>query len=255
MKTRAATFVRERLVRPLLPDGITTDLNRNDRIGALHRAWGYVFTSQIQGAYYECGVYQGETFRASRRVYQRFFRWQQSQRTAQEAWRRAAADGYAAYRHHFYAFDTFRGIPENTEGNPVFRAGAFACSREAFARRNRAAGIVEGPAVRYFQGTFAEIAETQREAVSALQPAAIVNIDCDLYRSACEALDLVAPKLVQGTVLLLDDWNTFAARQEAGERRALREFAGRHPQVVVEPWFAYEYTGHAFLVHRVPGAG
>ena len=36
--------------------------NRNDRIGALYRAWGHVFSSQISGNYIEYGVYKGTTF-------------------------------------------------------------------------------------------------------------------------------------------------------------------------------------------------
>ncbi len=35
------------------------DLNKNDRAGALHRAWGHIFTNHIYGDYVEFGVYQG----------------------------------------------------------------------------------------------------------------------------------------------------------------------------------------------------
>jgi hypothetical protein len=35
------------------------ELNKNDRAGALHRAWGHIFTNHIQGDYVEFGVYQG----------------------------------------------------------------------------------------------------------------------------------------------------------------------------------------------------
>lgn len=104
--------------------------------------------------------------------------------------------------------------------------------------------------IRYFVGTFADVAQGEAETLKELQPAAIVNIDCDLYASARDAVEIVASKLVQGSVLLVDDWNTFAADRNAGERKAMREFLEAHPELSIESWFPYEYAGQAFLVHR-----
>lgn len=250
LKSAMAQLVRERMVRPLLPDGVSSDLNRNDRVGAVHRAWGYVFTSQMEGAYYEMGVSRGATFRASYQTYQIIFNWQQQQLLSDEPWRRQVAAQYAHFRHHFYAFDTFEGIPENDEGNPTFPGGACACSLEEFTRLNREAGVVEGPTVRYFRGTFKDIAAREAPVLPSLQPAAIVNIDCDLYVSTLDALGIVAPHFMQGTVILADDWNTDFARRDKGERRAFSEFLDAHPEWSFEPWCAYHFTGQAFLVHR-----
>jgi O-methyltransferase len=109
--------------------------------------------------------------------------------------------------------------------------------------------MTEGPATRYCPGMFAETAGARAAELAALEPAAIVNVDCDLYGSARDALALIGPKLRQGTVLLMDDWNAFAASPRAGERRALAEFLASRPDLSVEPWFAYEFVGQAFLVH------
>lgn len=241
--------VREKIASRLLPPHVTSDLNRNDRVGALHRAWGHVFTSQIEGAYYEFGVYRGDTFRDSFKVYQGYFRWQQAQITSPEPWRQKVAATYARYRHHFYAFDTFKGTPPNEEKNVTFAEGTFFCSLDEFKQLNRAVGIVESDQVRYFAGTFAETRVRQTEELERMQPAAIANLDCDLYSSATDALAIIGPKLVRGSVLLVDDWNTFAARRDSGERLALAEFLSQHPEFELEPWFAYMYTGQAFLVH------
>ena len=89
----------------------------------------------------------------------------------------------------------------------------------------------------------------QIDMLKTLPMAAIVNIDSDLYQSACSALAIAGPKLQQGTVLLMDDWNGFRAAADQGERRALREFLERHPQITVEPWFSYTHMGQAFMVH------
>lgn len=108
--------------------------------------------------------------------------------------------------------------------------------------------MVEGERVKYFVGTFADVAK--QIDIATLQPAAIVNIDSDLYVSAKDALNLVSPKLQQGSVLLMDDWNCFNASPEKGERKALREFLDGCPEIQAEPWFAYHYTGQAFIIHR-----
>ena len=242
-------FVQERIVRRLLPDSISGNLNRNDRTGAFYRAWGHVFTIHIEGAYYEFGVYRGASFRASVQAYKIFFDWQQDQLLSEESWRQKWARQYAPYRHHFYAFDTFQGIPGNREGNLNFAEGNLFCSLEEFRRLNRKAGIVEGPQFRYFVGIFRETAQRDARLLADLQPAAIVNLDRDLYQSAREALDLMAPKLVQGTVLLIDDWNTFAARRDQEESRALKEFVLGHPQLSLGPWFPYEDAGQSFLLY------
>lgn len=255
LKGAAGTFVRERVVRRLLPCDVTSRLNRNDRIGALYRAWGYVFTNHLEGAYYELGVYRGGTFRTSFQIYQTFAAWLRDQLGAQEPWRRQVAAPYAQYRHHFYAFDTFQGMPDNAEAHAIVEAGHFPCALEEFSQRNRAAGLVEGPGVRYFQGTFADIAARDPQALAALQPAAIVNLDCDLYGSTRDGLALVLSKLQQGAVLLIDDWNFFSADAHRGQRRAAAEFLAAHPTIAIEPWFSYEFVGQAFLVHRRAPAG
>ena len=82
-----------------------------------------------------------------------------------------------------------------------------------------------------------------------LQPAAIINLDCDLYSSAREALEIVAPKLIQGSVILADDWNTFGGDRKSGERKAVSEFLEEHPDIEFENWFPYQYAGQAFIVH------
>ena len=241
--------IRDRIGQRLLPTGSSLGLNRNDREGALHRAWGHVITSQIRGAYYEFGVYRGDTFRASQRIYQGYYQWQQEQLQSDESWRRKVAEDYSKYFHHFYAFDTFGGMPENDEGNITFSAGTFLCTIEEFTNLNQAAGIETGEKIRYFSGMFSDVKDRNATELENLQPAAIVNLDCDLYSSAKDALSIAVPKLVQGAVLLSDDWNAFEADKSKGERKAIKEMLIEHPKLTLEPWFPYHYTGQSFLVH------
>lgn len=216
MSSALANFARERLIRRLLPNGVSSDLNRNDRAGALHRAWGHVFSNQIRGAYYEFWVYRGDSFRTSYRVHRQFARWAQGQLTASEEWRRKTAARYVTDNHQFHAFDTFAGMPPNAETNALFAGGTFYCSFEEFTRLNRAVGLI---------------------------------VDADLYDSARDALEIVTEKLRQGSVLMCDDWNAFNAHRGTCARRALAEWLDRYRELDAEPWFTYDFAGQAFLVH------
>jgi len=61
-----------------------------------------------------------------------------------------------------------------------------------------------------------------------LEKARVVNIDCDLYNSARQALEFVQPFLQDGTVLLFDDWLCYRADPGKGEQRAAREWIAKN---------------------------
>ena len=116
------------------------DLNRNDRAGALHRAWGHVFTNHIWGDYVEFGTYHGTSFVESYKQYKMFERWLQGQLVSPEQWRRTVAQRYSAQKAHFHGLDTFAGMPKNAEGNATFAAGTYASSHAAVLAKCLACG-------------------------------------------------------------------------------------------------------------------
>ena len=238
--------MQHKFVLRLIPSFIKYDLNRNDRVGALCRAWGHVFTNQMSGGYYEFGVYKGESFRDSYRMYLPHVKWMKAQSESPEMWRRKINWDL---KHSFYAFDTFEGMPENDENNDTFAKGTLLGCLDEVKSAGEKIGMREGDQIKYFKGNFSDIGKERSDEFSNLQPAAIVNIDSDLYASARDALELINPKLRQGTVLLMDDYNCFSANQKKGERYALSEFLEKNPDKEVEKWFQYSLTGQAFIVH------
>jgi len=217
-------------------------VNRNDRAGILNKSWGLVFNNQLEGAYYEFGIYKGESFIESWKEYLKFKRWSQAQLASPEAWRRDIMKRYVAYEHAFYGFDTFEGLPSNNEGSRAFQKGGYLSSFEEVEAKCRSIGVRHT----LFKGRFCDIPD---ETIGKLQPAAIINIDSDLYLSARDALEKVKDKFQQGTILLMDDYNCFLASDSQGERRALREFCERYPRFRFEPWTMYLYAGQAFICH------
>lgn len=222
------------------------DLNRNDRAGALHRAWGHVFTNQIAGDYLEFGVYHGDSFIESYRQYSTFRRWQQGQLTATEEWRRQVAKDYARTSVHFHGFDTFNGIPLNDEGNRTYAGGTFKADYTSVSARCAAAMPKESYTLH--RGLFADV---KPESVTS-KIAAIVNIDGDLYSSCVDALRVARPLLQVGTVVMMDDYNAFNAAPTRGERRALAEFL-ESENIKFEAWYPYMFVGQSFLVTEISG--
>ena len=115
------------LTTRLLPGWVKFPQNRNDRIGALYKAWGHVINSNMGGAYYEFGIYHGSSFRESFLTYQQYVGWMSSQSNSLELWRQKIKWDFD---HHFYAFDTFEGMPENQENKEHFVQGSFLSSFE-----------------------------------------------------------------------------------------------------------------------------
>jgi hypothetical protein len=56
--------------------------------------------------------------------------------------------------------------------------------------------------------------------------------------------------LVQGSVLLFDEFHANRADNKLGERRALAERLEANPQFQVERWHDYALAGRAYIVHR-----
>lgn len=221
---------------------IAASLHRNDTLGALHRAWAYVYATVLPGDYYEFGVYKGTSLINSWLSQQYFHR--RLEHSEQLPFKRTGTVAhFLAQVPTFYGFDTFNGMPDNSEGEDTLAPGSFRSAIADVTRRCAVAGL-HSPGVRLVPGLFSET----KDQIGPNQ-AAIVHIDCDLYGSTVDALDAIAPRLTQGTVLLFDDYNLFRANKNQGERRALTEFTQK-TGLSVEPWFAYGPAAQAFLCHR-----
>lgn len=79
-------------------------------------------------------------------------------------------------------------------------------------------------------------------------PVSICLIDVDLYESCIPVLDFIKEYLVEGSILLFDDYNQLGEDDNSGERRALLEFEQRNPGFKKEHLFDYGWEGVAFRV-------
>lgn len=189
------------------------------------------FGTAPRGDYYEFGVFKGHTF------------WQ--------AQRRAQALGLEQMR--FFGFDSFEGLPEPhgpdvTEQQQFYR-GQYACSFEEVSRTLDAHGI-EWDTASLIKGYFADTLTDATKRRYGMGKVAVALVDCDLYSSAADVLRFMGDMLIDKSILIMDDWNSFGGADDRGERRALREFLAAHPHWSAEEWFAYGAYGQVFIMHR-----
>jgi hypothetical protein len=139
---------------------------------------------------------------------------------------------------HFYnqtvwGFDSFEGLPEpwfmmSSQSGPRHPAGRFALDKkelsvvvDQFAKRN----------VKLAPGWFNQsIGPWMNDNPGSV---AFLHIDCDLYSSTLDILNLLNDRIVPGTVIVFDEmypWNDFERYDlwEQGEFRALGEWVRNH---------------------------
>lgn len=147
----------------------------------------------------------------------------------------------------FIAFDSFEGLPEiaTEDRQTIWKQGKLSTSENDFVRRVTGAGM-PAARLRTVKG-FYDVSLTT-ELISRLLPrkAAMIYIDCDLYRSTVPVLEFIRPFLQPGTIIVFDDWFCFYGDPLRGEQRAWSEFREGHPDLRFTE-FVETSEGKAFI--------
>ncbi|MFT4570749.1 MAG: hypothetical protein ACI8TX_000398 [Hyphomicrobiaceae bacterium] len=157
-------------------------------------------------------------------------------------------------RLHLIGFDSFQGLPSDAATDPSghWRPGQFVSDCETTTQRLLSNGVSVGDFT-LVDGWFDETLNQQQQERRGQQRCVIAMIDCDLYRSASEALRFCAPLLAASAVSVFDDWYEDADPSQErtfGESRAFAEFLAEFPEFSAEEIQAYGATSKAFLVRR-----
>ena len=129
-----------------------------------------------------------------------------------------------------YGFDSFDGIPEYWNGNPV---GAFAQKKLPKVPDNVKFEIG------MFDSTIEPFLEKNSDSIS------LLHVDCDLYSSTVTILDALGSRLQPGAIVLFDEYYNFPRWQEH-EYKAFREFVESNG--VEYEYVAYSVTGQQVAV-------
>ena len=123
-------------------------------------------------------------------------------------------------QHSVFGFDSFDGLPERWRLG--FETGTFATD-----------ALPDVPGAELVVGLFAETLPAFLAEHAG--PVSFLHVDCDLYASTRTVLELVGPRLVEGTVIAFDEYYNFPGWQDH-EYRAWAEY-------VEQTDLRFEYLG------------
>ena len=147
----------------------------------------------------------------------------------------------------FFAFDSFQGLPEtNSKSDGVFKKGTFKTLLSNFQNIIKKKTYMKLPKENIFQGFYKDTLTKKLQ--ERLPKIGMVHIDVDLYSSTCEVLNFIKPLLVEGTLILFDDWYCFPVGKEMGESKAFKEFLAANKNIKTEEWKNYSTFGKSFFV-------
>ena len=201
------------------------------RLYMLSNAMSFVGASNLKGDYLEFGVFEGKTFIGA---YHNALMYNQKEM-------------------NFYAFDSFKGLPDSIEyknPNNPFYVGLYAFSLDKF-KGNLKKAKVDFSKVQIIPGWYSQTLNNKTKEKLPLTKAAIVWIDCDLYESTVPVLEFVTEYLGNGSLLIFDDWYLFAGNSSNGEQRATKEWLQKHPEMKLIEYRKFGAVGLSFIVEII----
>lgn len=182
------------------------------------------------GDYLEFGVHEGKSFATAY----------------------AMAQKYKLSSMHFYAFDSFQGLPTITgidRDGGQFKEGDYACSEAQFSENMRKRGV-DITKVTTVPGWFEEVLNNETKKRLPITAASVIWVDCDIYESTVPVLDFIRDYVIDGTIIIFDDWFCFRGSPERGEQKAFREWLSRNPSITASEYFKHGFFGNSFILHR-----
>ncbi|HET6337702.1 MAG TPA: cytochrome P450 [Polyangiales bacterium] len=207
----------------------------------------YLNWERIEGDILEFGVAIGKSLALLARLHQESL----------HTWRYSDD---ACHERRFVGFDSFEGLPDDSNEHPRWGAGSFA-SNYAYGHPSLAYDERVSPEALHRLFEICRLPRPQFEVgwfdqtIAASIPrkykkAALVHIDSDLYTSARCALEGVAPILTDGALLCFDDWFMYRGDPNQGEARALADFLQEHPEWMAIPYQTYSVFCNSFIMRR-----
>lgn len=202
-----------------------------DKEEILRKIMNYVAESRLTGDYLEFGVFRGGTFSAA-------YRWAQKNKHLREM--------------RFYAFDSFEGLPD-IKGKDAefaqFSKGEYFASLDIFKNNLKAAGVDFGK-VEIIPGWFNKTLTADIRSKLPMKSAAVIWVDCDLYESTVPVLEFIKDYIVDGTIIVFDDWFLFRGNSNAGEQLAFREWLKKYSEFSATEFHKYSWHGNSFIINR-----
>ena len=167
-------------------------------------AYRFLASNKIQGNYCEFGVYTGKQF----------------------------VECYNTFKNsdickNFYAFDSFQGLPELSkidEHYKQFSSGALSASKNEFIE-NLKKHKINLSKIRINEGWFEDsLTDDLKSKIKDNGGINLALIDADLYVSTVPVLNFITDLLVDGGIIIFDDWFLFKGNPDLGVQKAFYEW-------------------------------
>ena len=150
----------------------------------------------------------------------------------------------------FFAFDSFKGLPETTESEDgFFKTGDFSTSKKNFINILKKKTGLKIDDCNIVEGFYSS--SLTADIQSKMPKIGLLHVDVDLYSSTKDLLKFVKPLLVNGSLILFDDWYCFTPniKSSSGEQKAVKEFLEINKNMKLIPWKTYSTFGQSFFVN------
>ncbi|MDD5691127.1 MAG: macrocin O-methyltransferase [Candidatus Omnitrophica bacterium] len=200
-----------------------------DKVKILKKAIFHCELENIEGSYFEFGVFEGASLYAAVSLHRGI---------------------KSKIKRNFYGFDSFDyGFRyfEGRDRHPFFKEGDFKSPYKKVANR-----LKRFNNVRLIRGYFEETVKGKlANEISGRDCCAIIFIDCDLMGPALIALNFIKPILQKGSVIILDDYWAYRGSRNHGTCGALNEFLRNNQEVKLRDYYSYGHGGHSFIVSEI----
>lgn len=195
----------------------------------------FIDKSNIQGSYWEFGVFNGESMK----------------------------EAYYILRdqpNSYIGFDSFEGLPslrkideEGLEYMPHFVLGNFPSLGFEFVKKNILSTGLPEEKLFLYKGFFEDTLniDNYKHLFSDETFPAVVHIDVDLYESTKLVLEFIHPFLRTGCWILFDDYWCYAGASSFGTQRAIHEYLNTHEDIILQEYCSYRGWSKAFIVERI----
>ena len=207
-------------------------------------AMEFIISSHIAGSYFEFGTHRARTFTMVMGL-DDFY----ASNMGVTAGGLTPKSG-GGYMEKYFAFDSFEGWPEQIVAlpDPQFIVGGAKTTSNSFLELLRNYGqstervqLIEG----FYEESLTKNLTTRF--INENVKASLITVDCNLYESYKSVFTWIDNFMQPGTVLYLDDLNTFGAQPNQGPKLAFKEFK-EQTKWKFEPFLPVASCGYSFIV-------
>lgn len=207
-------------------------------------AMDYIVENDLAGSYFEFGTHRARTFTMVMSL-DNFY----ASNHGATGGALTPKDG-GGYMNRYFAFDSFEGWPSDSvvtehpqyaPGSAKTEADEFLNLLVSYGQSTERVELIKGFYERSLTNTLA--VRFDSESVKA----SLITIDCNLYESYKAVFKWVDRFMQPGTVLYLDDLNTFRGQPDRGPKLAFKEYK-EQTRWKFEPFLPVGFWGYSFIV-------